>query len=148
MISASLDDSSFQMTIYGGEIEDIYVLSIPSFTWIKVEDIGNTESSLSKDVGRFGPTCDLYRDRQMIVLGGDVIFNRNETQNDKGCNTSYPAIRVLDVTNFTWQTRFSPLYDPYKVPEAALNIIGGKSVVHTRVSSSTDFFYVVTMGMR
>ena len=133
VLSASQSDSSFQMTIYGGwdikvnqAVEDIYVLSIPAFRWVKVEDTGNIERLLSnQSVGRAGHTCALYKNRQMIVLGGDLHID-GTVQNDKSCNKSYPTIRVLDVSNFTWQPQFSPMYDAYTIPDRVQEVIGGK----------------------
>ena len=132
-ISASSDDSSFQLTIYGGRqpqfnqsSEDIYVLSIPSFLWVKISDTGNTERK--EGAGRSGHTCEIYMGRQMIVLGGDVDI-KGSVQNDRGCQVSYPTIRVLDLSNFTWQRQFSPIYDPYMVPDPVVKVIGGKSAL-------------------
>ena len=121
--------------MYGGSdfsvprcYEEVYVLSIPSFQWISIYDQGNQEALLGlKDVGRMGHTCHLYGDRQMIVLGGNITSGANPI-NIELCNTSWPALRVLDNTTFVWQTQFNPTPVDYAVPEQVYSIIGGRSV--------------------
>lgn len=134
MVSAAPDDSSFQITIYGGwslfserAFEEVYVLSIPSFRWIKVDDQAtNIEASLPDQIGRMGMTCQTRGDRQMLVLGGGVRLGPNQV-NGQTCNTSYPAIRLLDTTTFTWLDQYRSVIEPYGVPRVVYNIIGGRS---------------------
>ena len=57
------DSTSQNKTIY---YDDVYVLSIPSFTWVTYF-IGKT--------ARFGHTCHLVGGRQMLTVGG---MNNNE----------------------------------------------------------------------
>ena len=132
-ISSSPDDSSFQITIYGGGslatgrgYEDVFVLTIPSFKWIQISDKGNQDNTLSgESIGRTEHTCNLYGDRQMVVLGGDIDFG-DQLENNVSCNEQYAAIRVLDTTTFEWQKNFSPNPAAYSVPDAVSNIIGGR----------------------
>ena len=140
-ISAAPDDSSFQITIYGGwniniplSYEDVYVLSIPSFQWISMSDQGNREAHLPQgDVGRRGHTCNLYGDRQMFVLGGQIESAGNII-NAASCNSSLPALRVLDTTAFVWQTQLNPVPSDYAVPEQVYGVIGGRSVRTARIA--------------
>jgi len=111
VVSASSDGSSFQITMYQGwnllegeAFEDVYVLTIPSFRWIKISDTGNTEQSLGSVSGRFGGACSVWNDRQMIVVGGSFRIGSTQVNGGTSCNTSYPAIRVLDTNTYAWQT--------------------------------------------
>ena len=132
-ISSPLDDSNFQMTIYGGwhlgngrAYEDVYVLSIPAFRWIKIPDKGNQENRLpGKSIGRYQHTCQLYGDRQMVILGGLLKFG-SEAQNNVTCEKSHAAVRVLDTTTFEWQGQFLPSPEAYAVPDVVKNVIGGR----------------------
>ncbi|KAI9668508.1 MAG: hypothetical protein M1829_005325 [Trizodia sp. TS-e1964] len=135
-VSPSPDLSSFQITIYGGfdmkvprAFEDIYVLSIPSFRWIKVNDASNPGNAeyTNSNVGRQGHKCVLWKDSQMIVLGGGIKIGPNDG-NAQGCNTDYPPIKVLNTANFTWQSRFDPKGAAYEVPKVVYDVIGGESV--------------------
>jgi hypothetical protein len=132
VVSAAPDDSSFNIVIYGGwnlyegrAFDDVWVLSIPSFTWIQINDTGNTEAQLPGVTGRRAMQCEVYNDRQMLVVGGDVRIG-NTQANGLTCNVSYPSIRVLDTTTFEWQTEFSPDAEPYGVPSAVYNVLGGR----------------------
>lgn len=103
----------------------MYILSIPSFTWIKVSD-GDDEH---KPSARAGHACHL-RDGQMIVVGGYTGGNT--------CDS--PGIYVFNATSLTWQSSFKALdHDPdfypensvlgnsfgYQVPAPVAGVIGG-----------------------
>ena len=133
VISASPDDSSFQITFYGGyntieglTFEDVYVLAIPAFRYINITSTNNVETRLGTYVGRFGTACALYEDRQMMVLGGILTFSEDHVGvNTTKCNSSWGAIRQLDTTTFEWQDAFYPGSEPYEVPDQVSNVIGG-----------------------
>lgn len=131
VISASPDDSSFQITLYGGynyheatALNDVYVLAIPAFRYIYVNSTNNVETLLN--AGRYQMSCSLYKDRQMMVLGGAITLDNNNVEvNVDSCNASWGAIRQLDTTTFKWQDNFNPDSEPYAVPDQVSNIIGG-----------------------
>lgn len=131
-VSASPDDSQFLITIYGGwnlfkgkAFEDVYVLAIPSFRWINIKTTKNMEAQLSDNVGRKNMECQIYKDRQMLVLGGAVDLGDTQASGQM-CNTSYPAIRILDTTTYTWLTQFNNEPEPYSVPAVVYNVVGGR----------------------
>ncbi|KAI1087586.1 hypothetical protein F5B19DRAFT_62672, partial [Rostrohypoxylon terebratum] len=79
-VSAAPDDSSFQVTIHGGldserfiAYNDVYVLTIPSFRWIKINDSGNPDLLNSDSTGRTLHHCDVWNETQLIVSGGQVL---------------------------------------------------------------------------
>jgi hypothetical protein len=133
VVSASPDGSSCQITMYQGwnllegeAFEDVYVLTIQSFRWIKISDTGNTEQSLGSMTGIFGGACSVWNDRQMIVVGGGFRIGSTQVNGGTSCNTSYPAIRVLNTNAYAWQTQFQSDLSACEVPEAVYNVIGGK----------------------
>ena len=136
VISASPDDSSFQITFYGGfniheggAFEDVYVLAIPAFRYINITSTNNLETQLSAEAGRYQTTCALYENRQMIVLGGSLILKGDSViENTETCNSSWSVIRQLDTTTFEWQDTFTPGSEPYAVPDQVSKVIGGESV--------------------
>ena len=150
VISASPDDSSFQITLYGGynihdgaAFEDVYVLAIPAFRYINITSTNNLEMQASADAGRYATTCVLYEDRQMIVLGGLLILNGNSVvANTETCNSSWSAIRQLDTTTFEWQDTFNPGSEPYSVPGQVSNVIGGGLVNQRNIVILTDLVLV------
>ena len=123
VVSASMDQSTFQVTIFGGwdystekSYEDVFVLTVPSFRWIKINDKNDFER-ITDDIGRSAHKCVIYKDAQMIVLGGFV--------SDNLCHTSFPPLRVLDTSSYVWKTMFDPSIE-YRVPDIVTNVIGGK----------------------
>ena len=102
----------------------MYILTIPSFTWIKVGADDNTPP------GRAGHTCTM-RDGQIVVVGGYL-------GNDTSCED--PGVFVFDASELKWRNEFkagdhSPGHHPdnsvlaashgYEVPEAVWDVIGG-----------------------
>ena len=131
-LSSASDDSSFQMTIYGGYnnqfegnkgvgvIDDVYVLTMPAFRWIQVTS--QTKAGLNGTNSR-RHLCQTYEDRQMIVLGGDMTDAAGNAIG--GCNADYPPIKLLDTSTYTWQPEFPVPNGTYEVPAQVYNVIGG-----------------------
>ncbi|KKY36942.1 putative kelch domain-containing protein [Diaporthe ampelina] len=129
----------FQIYVFGGQnlqpagnqiqYDDMYILTIPSFTWIGPVSQGGSGSSIP--YARAGHTCTL-RDGQMIVAGG---FNTTVTSCDN------PGIYVFNASSFEWGTSFralAPSSDAnsadnsvmaasygYVVPEEVISVVGG-----------------------
>ncbi|KAI0141493.1 kelch domain-containing protein [Pestalotiopsis sp. NC0098] len=137
VIFSAPDASSFNIYMYGGQnllpvagqtqYTDMYILTIPSFTWIKV-DI----NSSNEPAARAGHTCH-PRDGQMIVIGGYI---GNTTDCDK------PGIHNFDASSLQWKDSFTAGdhdadFDSdntilagsygYQVPGAVQSVIGGSS---------------------
>lgn len=133
VVASAPDASSFQIYMFGGQdlpfgnqtqYNDMYILTIPSFTWIKVDQSGqNTPAP------RAGHSC-VMQDGQMIVIGGvgkDIV-----------CDDS--AMYVFDASMLQWRDRFSAGDHAtdwhadnvvlagsfgYSVPGAVQGVIGG-----------------------
>lgn len=102
----------------------MYILSIPSFTWVRVPDQSNPPPA------RAGHTCNL-RDGQMVVVGGYI---------DPSIPCDSPGIYVFNATSLRWQSGFTALSPKpdlhpdnsilaasygYRVPEVVVSVIGG-----------------------
>jgi Kelch motif len=138
------DGSSIQVYMYGGQnlvpagsqiqYDDIWILTLPSFTWIKVDT-----TNQSVPPARAGHTCDSWN-AQMVVVGGYV-----GTQLE--CDT--PGIYVFNLSSLTWQNTYAVLEgannlnqqksqekDPsamggtygYEVPAVVRSVIGGSAL--------------------
>jgi hypothetical protein len=137
VVAAAPDGTSFNVYLYGGQdltpvgdqtqYDDMYILTIPSFTWIKVDQDGQT-----KPPARAGHTCTLW-DGQMVVVGGYV---GQELQCDS------PGMYVFNASSLQWADSFISLSDGatskddkqssiaqgsfgYQVPEPVQSVIGG-----------------------
>ncbi|ETS86561.1 hypothetical protein PFICI_00389 [Pestalotiopsis fici W106-1] len=137
VIFSAPDASSFNIYMYGGQnllpvagqtqYTDMYILTIPSFTWIKVDIDSSNEPA-----ARAGHTCH-PRDGQIIVIGGYI---GNTTDCDK------PGIHNFDASTLEWKNSFAAYdhaadLDPdntilagsygYQVPGVVQSVIGGSS---------------------
>lgn len=128
VVSASPNHSTYQVTIFGGwhPSHDIYVLTVPSFRWIKIDGKNDFETSNLGNPRRANHRCVIYNDAQMIVLGGSVVAE-GEAQVDTSCRQEYPPIRVLDTNTYTWKKTFDPSIK-YSVPDTVTQVVGGEWV--------------------
>lgn len=120
VVASAPDNSSHNIYIYGGWdptgnqnkwYDDIYVLSLPSFTWIKMYE---AESP------RYGHTCHLVG-RQLLTVGGHNI-RRNQTNM---CDWETQSIAVLDLPSMTWGSVFNATKGAYELSTALVDKLGG-----------------------
>ncbi|KAF3920869.1 hypothetical protein ABW21_db0204779 [Orbilia brochopaga] len=137
VVFSAPDNSSHNVYMYGGQnlqpagdqtqYDDIWVLTIPSFTWIQIDTKGQ-----SNPPARAGHTCHAYRG-QMLVVGG-------YTGTELSCDT---GIYVFDASRLEWRTSFqggagtggdsTNLLTPtneqqlYAVPALVVSEVGGGS---------------------
>lgn len=164
VVAAAADGSSYNVHMFGGQnlipygsqeqYDDIWVLSIPSFSWIKVDTNGQ-----SVPPARAGHTCNIW-DGQMVVVGGYV-------GQDLTCDS--PGVYVFDLSSLEWKATFTSLEGSnvqnqqlsqqkestdedifpgligsygYQVPEAIRAVIGGDgnggATVTAPIQSATE----------
>jgi len=105
------------------QYDDMYILTIPSFTWIKVD-----QNDDNRPAPRAGHSCAMY-DGQIVVVGG--------VGEDIKCD---PGMYVFDATSLKWKDKFtagdhdSDHYPDnfvlagshgYEVPDAVREVVGG-----------------------
>lgn len=97
------------LTPYGDQVQydDLWILSIPSFTWISVD-----MSTQNVPPARAGHSCHIW-DGQMIVIGGYV-------GKDLSCDS--PGIYVFNTSSLSWADQFTAL-----TGDKALQSYNGKS---------------------
>ena len=143
VVAAAPDGSSFNIYLYGGQnlipygsqiqYSDMWILTIPSFTWIKVDMTGQSEPP-----ARAGHTCNIW-DGQIVVVGGYV-------GKDISCDS--PGVYVFNASSLQWTNSFTAISsssssgssssDPdssilqgsigYQVPAAVQSVIGGSAL--------------------
>ncbi|CRL18927.1 Galactose oxidase/kelch, beta-propeller [Penicillium camemberti] len=122
VLASAADGSSHNIYIYGGydgldlsanPSDDVYILSLPSFKWVKAYNGTNTHS-------RSGHRCIKVYPDQMLAVGGQHV----------------DPLHCLEggiIVNFNLNTlSFEDKYDPtnwseYKVPDVVTKLIGGNS---------------------
>lgn len=138
IVAAARDGSSFNIYLYGGQnlipfgsqiqYSDMWILTIPSFTWIQVDMTGQ-----SQPPARAGHSCVLW-DGQLVVIGGYV---------GKNISCDSPGIYVFNASSLQWVNSFTSLSTPsesfsisqgssvfqgsfgYSVPAEVQSVIGG-----------------------
>ena len=111
--------------------DEVWVLSIPSFLWIAVNDTNNIErGNDEQSAGRRGHTCTMWQEDRMIVVGGLYLrFASTVPQTAGGisiCDPTNSPIRLLDTSTYSWQTQFIPNTTDYRIPSVVYQIIGGE----------------------
>ena len=138
------DGSSTNIYMYGGQnlipygnqtqYSDMWILTIPSFTWIQVDTSGQ-----SVPPGRTGHTCNIWNG-QIVVVGGYT----GPPSNGLGCDSGF---YVFNATSLQWQNNYNSLTGGdtqnqqiaqqkdasglsgsygYQVPVPVQSVIGGK----------------------
>jgi Kelch motif len=131
VVAPARDSSSFNVYIYGGydglnstsiPSDDVWILSIPSFTWIKAY------SGVSAH-GRRGHTCQRIYPDQMLVIGGV-----NPTP--QRCIEGGP-IQVFNLNTLKFQNLYDPReWSEYDVPDIVTAVIGGNGQGGSRKSTN------------
>lgn len=142
--ATAADGSSTQIYMYGGQnlipygeqtqYNDTWILTIPSFTWIRVDDDGQ-----SVPPGRAGHMCHHWNS-QMVVIGGYV-------GQELSCDS--PGIYVFNTSSLQWESGYTSLSGGdslnrqksqkndqnalqgsygYQVPSVVQSVIGGNAV--------------------
>lgn len=113
------DNSSHNIYIIAGNnqvsntfYDDVYILSLPSFTWTQVYGPGG--------FGRYGHTCHKVSNRHTFTVGGALSWGFNG-----GCDIETHGIGILDMTSITFPTVFNPNDNAYQLPGALVSAIGG-----------------------
>jgi hypothetical protein len=118
----------FNSYLYGGYgfdrpgYDDVYILSLPSFTWIKVfpQDGSDSKPSL---VGHGGCSANVINRAQMLVVGGWFpLFDKCDTPEGQGQHNMVLGYNGGD--SKLWD-KFDPQLDDYVVPSPIIAAVGG-----------------------
>lgn len=86
---------------------DVYILSLPSFTWTRTYSPGNSS--------RWGHTCHITKNRQMIIVDGSVDSSLYEVEttaqqvnlSNATCAGHLDKMAVLDLMTLQWSSMFN-----------------------------------------
>ncbi|KAF2405298.1 hypothetical protein EJ06DRAFT_19966 [Trichodelitschia bisporula] len=116
---AAPDNSSYNIYLYGGRdptipklYDDMYVLSLPSFTWVKI---------YSGESPRFAHTCHLVSNRILLTVGGTANANATAFQ----CDWENKGVGIMDLSTKTWGSVFNANAAPYTVGTDIVAKVGG-----------------------
>ncbi|KAI6380595.1 hypothetical protein MCOR25_001532 [Pyricularia grisea] len=104
------DGSSYEIFLWGGKnitdvLNDVYVLTVPGFTWIKVQHL---------EKGRYQHSCAIVGQgqSQMINVGGLQSSSRRE--DSYGVDDWANGLKILNLKGWFWQDRFDPNAEAYE----------------------------------
>ncbi|EWC44800.1 hypothetical protein DRE_06438 [Drechslerella stenobrocha 248] len=130
-VASAPDNSSHNIYMFGGSsgssfldrradkyYNDLYILSIPSFRWIR----RTFEASDNAPAGRVQHTCHVYGNK-LIVLGGATQGPTDQC--------SWDEINVLDMTSLNWVREYWYTPTNYSVPALVMGSISNNGVVQS-----------------
>ncbi|RDW58120.1 kelch repeat protein [Coleophoma cylindrospora] len=134
VLASAQDGSSHNIYWYGGFngldatsefSDDVWILSIPSFMWMKVY-------SGSKTHGRAGHRCAKPYPDQMIVVGGYPSLAGRKLNCVEG------FIQVFNLSNSEWIDAYNPaVWSNYTVPSMISAMIGGSGTGNATQTAPT-----------
>lgn len=106
VVAGEAGDDSFEIFIYGGDnglsstdaryaLDDVWILSVPSFTWTRVPG--------TREHGRSGHVCSRPLPDQMLVVGGWDWENT-----DGYCIQNQAIIDVFNLNSLQWTRQYDP----------------------------------------
>jgi hypothetical protein len=144
VVAPAQDGSSFNIYYYGGYdglhvtgdfSDDVWVLSLPSFSWTKVA-AGKTSH------GRAGHKCFMPYPDQMIVIGGYAPLTGIAPK----C-VEDGIVQVFNLSSATWMTGYDPAkWSNYTVPQAVIKNIGGTATGGAAASSPSPSWAAAPLG--
>ncbi|KAF4450892.1 hypothetical protein F53441_6031 [Fusarium austroafricanum] len=136
VVATASDRSSFNIFYYGGFdgihplesfSDDVWVLSLPSFTWIKINEGKSLHS-------RAGHKCFMPYPDQMLVFGGYTSLAGNSIS----CLDKGPIVN-FNVTSGQWLEGYDPdEYGDYGVHEKIHSEIGGNAAGGATATAPAD----------
>ncbi|KAL8946020.1 MAG: hypothetical protein Q9222_007527 [Ikaeria aurantiellina] len=131
LVSAE-DQTSHSIYVYGGWGQtnvrendgNVYVLSIPSFTWIRVTNDTDQRSRHQ---------CHLMGSNHMVVVGGKQPADvRQDPSGIKGCDATpkfAQGLGIFSLNDHSWTTNYNPGAEssPYLVHPTISSVIGGNA---------------------
>jgi hypothetical protein len=121
IVTNATNSSSFEIYIYGGtngtstgtSLGDVWVLSVPSFTWTRAyDDDGDITHS------RDSHACVRPYPDQMFAVGGQ------NSANTSGLSCLDSTIDVFNLTDLTWMSAYDPSnHSEYQIPSAVASNI-------------------------
>lgn len=150
VVVSAPDHSSHSIYVFGGwgntagaSDGNVYVLSIPSFRWIRV----NEDSNL-----RVRHHCGLIGNHTMLVVGGIQPNGEDLQPNDtSGCDTSpmfAQGLGMFSLNDHIWTTNYVPSKGslPYQVHSSISEVIGGNENGSAEVQTPVGGFRQPALG--
>lgn len=108
------------MPPYTAGYDDVYILSMPTFTWIKLYP---TDGNVTGQYPHHSLSCNVISGAQMLIIGG--TFPLSDTCDAPvQWGTHNLDLGLQNAAKAPWQL-FSPNLTSYVVPDPIINVVGG-----------------------
>lgn len=122
------DQSSYNIYIYGGAspppstsgYDDVYILTIPTFTWIKAYPNTTNETG---EFPHHSLSCNVVSQGQMLIIGGS--FPLSSTCDVPAQFGTHNLDLGQQNPEKAWWQLFRPNLTTYAVPDAVVGVVGG-----------------------
>lgn len=103
-------DGSSTSEKINAELDEVYILSLPSFVWFKANYTASDPRMLH--------TCNIVGNRQMLSIGGldPSAISLGAAHNDT--DSFWEGIKVFDLTALQWTNHYNATAAPYTAPDA------------------------------
>ncbi|EPE04906.1 cell wall anchored protein [Ophiostoma piceae UAMH 11346] len=123
------DYSSYNIYIYGGAsmppntsgYDDLYVLSLPSFEWIKLYP---TDGNYTGQYPHHSLTCNVVSGAQMLIIGGSFPLTEDCDVPQQWGTHNADLTAAFDDSPALWKL-FATNETTYQVPDAIVSVVGG-----------------------
>jgi Kelch motif len=118
-VATAPDNSSVNIYIYGGwdptqsetYFDEIWILTLPSFTWILV---------YKGTAPRFRHTCHALGSGQVITVGGQRYADWS-----RECDWEYMSVAIYNLNTEQWGSVWNPALPGYQIPNTISQVVGG-----------------------
>ncbi|KAL1842725.1 hypothetical protein VTJ49DRAFT_4363 [Mycothermus thermophilus] len=137
------DQSSYNIYIYGGAgvdpdhaaFDDIYVLTIPTFQWIKMHP---TDGNVTGEYPHHSLSCNIIDGAQMVIIGGTFpTLDMCDSPPQFGLHNADLGQQNPDKA--LWEI-FNPNLTQYAVPDAIIDAVGGSPTGGATKTAPADGF--------
>ena len=133
-VASSADGSHHEIFVYGGwdsnngtANTDVWILTVPSFTWIKAKTTGREGTARQNHV------CVSPYPDQMIVIGGTGTGDTPPTYEN--------AVDVFNLNTFNWTGTYDPrIHDDYKPNPAVVSVVSATPTASNLRSDVAGWF--------
>ncbi|ROV88241.1 hypothetical protein VSDG_09031 [Cytospora chrysosperma] len=125
------DQSSYNIYLYGGAgmppdtagYDDVYILTIPTFTWIKLYP---NNGSVTGQYPHHSMSCNVVNRSQMIIIGGTFPLTDACDAAPQWGTHNLVLGQQPDPGASPWQLFTPGLPAAYAVPDAVVSVVGGQ----------------------
>ncbi|KAI3401857.1 hypothetical protein diail_6416 [Diaporthe ilicicola] len=125
------DQSSYNIYLYGGAgmppdtsgFDDVYILTIPTFTWIKLYP---KDGNVTGQYPHHSLSCNVINKGQMLVIGGTFPLSEDCDAAPQWGTHNLVLGQQADPDANPWQL-FSPNLTTYAVPDEIISVVGGQA---------------------